>query len=223
MHVFEGISQEAFEFLVALRFNNNKPWFEQNKATFETKLKQPLYQLADELGDTIRQIDADMEIRPQRVVSRIYRDARRIKGGPPYRDYLWLGFRPHGIAKEESFIIYIDVSAFSMEIGAGFYSGDVERIRAFKQRILAAPTVFKNVVEDKGLQGFTWGGQEYKRPKIDPDAPEWLVPFLKKKSLHIFKHIPEEYYGSAQLISVLKEDILALGPLYKYVTDEGSR
>ena len=50
---FSGFSPDAYRFLVELRFNNNKEFFDQNRARYHEVLKTPLKQLAQEL---LRQI-----------------------------------------------------------------------------------------------------------------------------------------------------------------------
>ena len=42
---FKGFSRDAIQFLVELRENNNRPWFQARKADYERLLKEPMEEL----------------------------------------------------------------------------------------------------------------------------------------------------------------------------------
>ena len=47
--MFEGFSREALEFLLGIRLNNNKEWFEPRKQIYVEKIYEPMKALGDEL------------------------------------------------------------------------------------------------------------------------------------------------------------------------------
>ena len=48
--MFEGFSQEALEFLLGIRHNNNMDWFEPRKAVYTEKIYEPMKALGEELS-----------------------------------------------------------------------------------------------------------------------------------------------------------------------------
>ena len=40
--MFEGFSKEALDFLLGIKFNNNKEWFEERKNIYTDKVYEPL-------------------------------------------------------------------------------------------------------------------------------------------------------------------------------------
>ena len=94
--MFSGFSKETGEFLWELAFNNERPWFQSHKETFERVLNEPFKALAH---DTYEELCTLLPEEGFSVhVSRIYRDARRLFGRGPYKDHLWFTFTPAGAA-----------------------------------------------------------------------------------------------------------------------------
>lgn len=71
---FTGFEDAMIDFFWAIRFNNNREWFAEHKATYVEKIYEPMKALA-------REVCAGMEARYGLEslwrCSRIYRDARR--------------------------------------------------------------------------------------------------------------------------------------------------
>jgi len=66
-----------------LRFNNNKPWFDAHKDEYKRDFLNPMKALGQ---DVFERVTADFGNRGFiRKVSRIYKDARRVRDGEPYR------------------------------------------------------------------------------------------------------------------------------------------
>ena len=85
--MFEGFSVSTIDFMWNLRLNNEKPWFEAHKEEYLRDFLNPMKTLGREVFDrVIADFGGHGFIHK---VSRIYRDARRVRGGEPYRDHLW--------------------------------------------------------------------------------------------------------------------------------------
>ena len=80
-------SPATIDFLWALRFNNNREWFQEHKPTYEEHLLQPIRALASAVYDAFTDAHPDLGLNLH--ISRIYRDARRLYGRGPLKDYLW--------------------------------------------------------------------------------------------------------------------------------------
>ena len=46
--MFQGFTKQTIDFLWNIRFNNNKSWFEDHKDEYNTVLKKPMNELAEE-------------------------------------------------------------------------------------------------------------------------------------------------------------------------------
>ena len=84
---FEGFSQRTIDFMWNLRFNNEKQWFEAHKDEFQRDFLDPMKSLGKEVFEKVSSSFGGRGFIHK--VSRIYKDARRVRGGEPYRTNLW--------------------------------------------------------------------------------------------------------------------------------------
>lgn len=91
--MFQGFTEQTFEFFMAIRFNNNREFFLENHDWYQSSVRTPCLDLAAALGESVNALDPELETRPTKVLSRINRDVRFSNDKSPYRDYLWLAFR----------------------------------------------------------------------------------------------------------------------------------
>lgn len=88
---FAGFDPEAIRFLLELRANNERSWFQPRKAEYERLLKLPLEALCSDLGERFRarriplRADAGSPFR-------IYRDVRFSKDKSPYKTHISASF-----------------------------------------------------------------------------------------------------------------------------------
>src|SRR5690606_33211867 len=92
-----NISTNTFDFLSALKDNNNREWFQENKDSYE-KARQDFIEFAEliltGLSAMDKRISADMPI--SKCVFRIYRDIRFSKDKTPYKGYFSAGYSANG-------------------------------------------------------------------------------------------------------------------------------
>ena len=130
---FQGFPKEMFEFFMAISFNNNTEFFEENRKLYEQKVKAPLYALARDLTPMALHVDPEMEVRPSKVVSRLRRDTRFSANKLPYRDHMWLSWRPAGRPKSQCFGLYLEIGLEGLRYGVGWYDADPRRAKAIRR------------------------------------------------------------------------------------------
>ena len=214
---FTGIPADGYQFLMEIRFNsNNREWFSENRERFNRSLRDPLYALANDLAETALQIDPQFEVRPNRVVSRIYRDARRSKG-EFYRDHLWLSYKRQGETNSSALSFYFYLTPEETGWGLGFYDQRVEAMNRFRQRIDAKPELFRSIINDPALQAYKLVGESYTRPKR-PGVPEDLAAWYNKKSFSTEYIEPVSAAAfSPELLDRVKQMMLDHRRLYQFV------
>jgi uncharacterized protein (TIGR02453 family) len=213
---FQGLTPEAVHFLAALRLNNNKPFFEENRAVYERALRRPLLALARDMAPAIRAIDDGLDTRPERVVSRIYRDARYSRG-IPYRDYAWLGWKPADVTASLAFSFYFYVDTQQCGWGLGFYGQSRDRMAAFRERMLARPGRFAAIAGDPAVASFRLAGDDYKKPPEAPGLPGELMRWYGKKTFYLEKTASHAICFGADLAERLSAQFEGLRPLYDFV------
>lgn len=104
--MFAGFTEETFSYFTAIRFCNNREFFQANHDWYVRAVREPLLDLADALGDTVRAIDPELETRPGRVLCRPNRDIRYSRDKSVYRDYMFLKFRRPGEERASTLGLY---------------------------------------------------------------------------------------------------------------------
>ena len=91
-----------FEFLSELAENNNREWFQDNKARYERDVRDALVRFVADFGDRLHEISPHMVADPRLSggsIFRIYRDVRFSKDKSPYKTNAGMHFR-HEVGRE---------------------------------------------------------------------------------------------------------------------------
>ena len=176
--MFNGFSQEALDFLMGIRVNNNKEWFEAHKDIYTDRIVQPMKELGEELYAPFKDMD-DMMFK----VGRIYRDVNF----PPYlhyRDVMWIYVRYNAMWWSKTPTLYFELSPEGAEYGFRIAKPDAVIMERFRSQLTEDPKPFLEMIEKlKTDFGVTVGGEEYKRSKkcTVPEAEE----YFRKKGLEV--------------------------------------
>jgi uncharacterized protein (TIGR02453 family) len=112
---FTGFPREATDFFKDLAANNNRDWFQTHKDIYERACREPMRDLAAELGPHFG----------KSKISRINRDVRFSNDKSPYKTHIAAGVGGH----------YIALSAESVYVGAGMYKPDPPALQRFRAAI----------------------------------------------------------------------------------------
>jgi uncharacterized protein (TIGR02453 family) len=220
--MFNGFTNETVDFMWGIRFNNEKPWFEEHKETYLTSFYRPMRDLGDELYDWFTEQRPDLPLRGR--VSRIYRDARRLHGRGPYKDNLWLSVEaPAESVWTSQPTFWFELGPEEWSYGLGYYSATPATMMKLRARMARDPRAMETLTRKLNRQKeFLLTGEEYKRPR--EGAPSGLLaPWYKKKS---FSLSHDEKLGEIlfcrDLVDRLKTGFRFLLPYYDYfVTLDG--
>jgi len=188
--IFEGFSQETIDFMWGIRLNNNKEWFEANKDNYKRNFHAPMKALGQEVFAKMSEEFSHHGFIHK--LSRIYKDARRVKGGEPYRDSLWFSTEKPAAENEESsgiLTFWFELHPEGYSYGLGYYAAKAATMAALRERIDANPAEFTSLISRMDTQDeFTLGGPEYARQKQapTPKTQQWY----NKKSFSIIHQSP---------------------------------
>lgn len=213
--MFQGYNRETFEFFMAIAYNNNVDFFHANHDWYLRGVREPSLRLAEALSPVIEEIDATLERRPNRVVSRINRDIRFSKDKSPYRDYLWLSFHPPRGEEGSAAELFFDMSVNGARVGMGFYSESRGRMNALRRLIQTEPERIAAPFES-ACREFNLHVNAYKRIAIPDTVPESLKSVYPAKDFYFEKPIRDfELIQSPALADELAASFRRLAPLYR--------
>ena len=172
--MFQGFSQEALDFLLGIRLNNSKEWFEPRKTIYTEKIYEPMKALAEELFLPFQDTEGMMY-----KAGRIYRDANF----PPYlhyRDTMWIYVRYDAWYWNKTPTLFFELSPEGAEYGFRIEKPEASVMERFRSQLSEEHEPFINMVNEAVEKfGLAIGGEEYKRKK-SCNVPEAEQFFLKK-------------------------------------------
>jgi uncharacterized protein (TIGR02453 family) len=174
-----------FTFLADLARNNDRRWFADNKARYETYVRDEGLQFIRDFEPYLHEISPHFAADDRTVggsLFRIYRDTRFTEDKTPYKTHLGIQFRHEaaGDVHAPSFYLHLDpVGSFA---GVGIWRPDGTSARSVRQAIVDRPDVWASIVaEPVFTASFVLEGESLKRPPrgFPPEHP--LIEDLKRK------------------------------------------
>jgi len=214
-NTFTGFTPRSIEFLWNLRFNNEKAWFEAHKDEFKREVQEPMKALCLDVFERVTE-GRDRGGFTYKM-SRIYKDARRVRGGAFYRDNMWFSFEKLSDEDASNPGFWFEFSPDGWSYGMGYYLAKPETMAKLRARIDRDPKAFEQRVSFLDKQDeFSLDGPEYARKK--PAPTEKTAPWYNKKSFSLYHQSPigEELF-SAGFIDHIAGGMLSLMPFYDYL------
>lgn len=213
---FKGFSDETFRFLEGLAENNNKAWFEENRKTYEKHLKNPLYDLALDVGTYMATLDPEFDVSPQRAVARINRDIRFSNDKSPYKTNLWASWTNKTWEEAPGFYFEVGISGYGY--GMGFYQNKKETIKRFQERISDNPKHFKEITSFLSEGNFKVLGEKYKR--VPDEAPKGLEQWWGFKSVYVgYSSADTDQVKYPNFVNKLIDEYKKITSLYNFFMD----
>jgi len=203
-------------FMLDLRFNNNKEFMAAHRQEYQQRMRDPHYQLIEALTPLMLQIDPQMEVRPAKVLSRIFRDTRFARDKSPYRDHHWIAFRHAGEPRESAVLFWFEVTIEHVRWGLGFWGENRGAMDIFRRRLLSHPDDWLGLVKAIGKDRFVISGDQYKRMAIPGDIHPKAKAFYPLKDIHLVRQNAEyDWVFTPRLLDELTKDFEALAPFYR--------
>jgi uncharacterized protein (TIGR02453 family) len=217
---FTGFTPETFKFFNELKENNYKPWFDEHKPVYEQEILRPLRALVTAMTPAMYSIDSQMDFRPNKIISRIYRDIRFSHNKLPYKTSMWFTFQRMVADWVEFPGYYLEVGSEGYQYGMGLFMAKKKTMDAYRSRIEYEPEQFKKMTEAlTGKHGFIMGGEEYKRP-VSNDLPEYFQPWVQRRTIYLYKSFPvgKELFD-AGFVQRMADEFTHLQPFYDFLID----
>ncbi len=219
--MFTGFTDETVDFMWGIRFNNERPWFEEHKQIYLTQFYQPMQALRDEVYGFIREKRPDDDLIGK--VSRIYRDARRLFGRGPYKDHLWLSVRRPAEQWTAQPTFWFELAPEGWSYGLGYWMPKPLTMAKLRARIDRDPRTMEALTRKLNSQAeFVLESEDYKKPRSAAPSP-LLAPWYQMKSFSLCheEKLTEELF-CRDIVDHLKRGYDFLLPYYDYfVTLDG--
>lgn len=174
-----------FTFLRELEANNERPWFQANKARYDKVIKEPALGFIQDFEPHLHTISPHFVADARTVggsLFRIYRDTRFSKDKTPYKTHTGIQFRHEAAKDVHAPGFYLHLEPGACFVGAGVWHPDTATARLVREAIVDDPVRWKQVTRSKRFANtYTLEGESLKRPPrgFDPEHP--LLDDLKRK------------------------------------------
>jgi uncharacterized protein (TIGR02453 family) len=215
------LQSSTLQYIKNLSNNNNKPWFDENRRTFELA-KEDFEKLVKDIITTFGEIDPDIApLEAKNCTFRQYRDVRFSKDKTPYKSHMGASFDRGG--KKSGFAgyyLHIEPGDKSMA-GGGIWMPEAAALKKIRQEIDYSWDEFQEIVNNKEFKkifGDLEGG-EFKlsrEPKgYEKDNP--AIEYLKLKSIVATHPLTDKDLVSKDLHQTIITSFNALMPLIKFI------
>lgn len=224
--VFSGFYPESLQFLIDVRMNNSKEWFEANRKNYEKVLLKPFQSLVMDLGRDINAIDTLLDITPSvnKTISRIFRDTRFSKDKSLYRSTMWITFKRMQKEWRDSPTFFFEISPESYRYGMGFYSASSDSMDIFREMIDKNPKEFLDAISFySGQKEFVVEGDRYKK-LLNKDKPAEIQEWYNRKNLYIVRNCNSvQRLFEKELVEDLIQGFNLISPVYHYLCKVDAR
>jgi uncharacterized protein (TIGR02453 family) len=202
-----GIPPAALDFLRGLAANNEKPWFEANRAVYERAVKQPVAALVGAVSAELARRELPLEGDPKRSTFRIHRDTRFSKDKSPYKTNVGTLWYRQGGKKPGGGVLYFHLAPEGCFTAAAFYQPEPEILDCIRERIRVHPERFLEMQadlaeaglelsRDDALSRMPRGFEELKDSEVAPALR--LRHFIVRREL-----APEQVHGAGLVPAVV--------------------
>lgn len=209
------------KFLKAIKKNNTREWFEQNKPVY-LKAKGQFEDFLEALHTELVSIDESLAgLNPRKLGFRIYRDVRFSKDKVPYKINMGAGFSPGGkMIQEPGYYIHIEPG--NSFVAGGFYMPDATNLSRIRQEIDYNTPSFLNVLNDRKFKKYFSGLDDFDKVKTAPkgypkDHP--YLDFLRNKSFIVSHYFTDTQVRDKKFVKQVAEVCKAIKPLNDFLTE----
>ncbi len=207
-------SPELFQFLVELRYNNRRDWFQANKHRYEALVRQPFLRFIEDFAPRLEKINPDYVAGPQSLF-RIYRDTRFSADKVPYKTHAAAQFR-HRLGRDVHLPgFYIHLEPDNCFLGAGIWMPQPENLRRIRAAIARQNERWLTLRKKLELDG----EGKLTRPPKGYQAHHPLIEDLKQRSFTVSYGLAEDVVTSSQLMQTVEKVFRKLLPLNQFLSE----
>ena len=182
---------ELFAFFRDLRANNDKAWFEANRARYEEDVLEPSKILVLAFRPHLREISPHFQAEPRvqgGSLFRIHANLRFRPGAPPYKEHAGIQFR-HRAGRDvhaPGFYLHIEPTDGGDRggcfAGMGMWRPDRTALTAVREAIVEDPQGWRVATRGEPFEGpLSLGGESLKRGPAGFDRDHPLMDDLKRQ------------------------------------------
>ena len=218
---YASFEARTIRFLEALKANNNREWFKENKARYEDDVLDVALRFIISMQEPLAELAPRFTAVPTRVggsLMRVYRDTRFSKNKLPYKTNIGIQFRHEQAKDVHAPGYYLHIEPDEAFLGVGMWRPDAEPLRAIRERIAARPAQWQRTIDEKTFRRhFSLAGETLTRPPRGFDKDQPCIEDIKRKSFIATRDLDVEACLRPQSQRVVESSFRNAEPLMRFL------
>lgn len=209
-----AVSDATLAFLQAIKDNNNRPWFTENKERFQIEhanFKAFVENLRDEMShhDNIE----------NHKVYRIYRDVRFSKNKIPYKTNFGAS-----LVRATKWLrggYYFQIEPGNSFAAGGFWSPNTDDLKRIRQELLADHKPLQKIINSAAFKkNFeTLKGSQLKTAPRGYDREHPAIALLRHKQFLVVHPFTDDEVTHPKFVKALSKTFKAMRPFFNYMSE----
>ncbi len=211
------ITKLNFKFLKAIKSNNNKDWFAENKSVYEDHQANFIL-FADSLIEKLKIHDNILTPSGKKSVIRVYRDVRFSKDKSPYKTYAGMAFKRGTQLLRGGYYIHIEPG--NNFVGGGFWGPNKDDLLKIRKGIETEEAEIRKIISSKEFQT-VFGelrGDELKTCPKGFDKESSAVDLLRYKQFLVMKEFTDTEVQSKKFLEEADNVFKAMRPFFDFMS-----
>lgn len=208
------ITKDTLRFLSALKSNNNREWFEQNKPEFKS-LEAGVKAFYRSLMDKMNEHDEIEKLK----VFRIYRDVRFSKDKTPYKTHFAGSFSRLGAHLRGGY--YLQIKPGESFIAAGFWQPNSQDLLRIRKEFEHDASGFRELINRPSFKK-TWGelvGDEVKTAPKGFNKEDPNIDLIRKKAFIFVQKFTDKEVLSKAFIDEVNNSFIEIRPYFDLMSE----
>lgn len=216
-------SAATLRFLDELAANNNRAWFDANKARYEALVREPALDFVAAMAPLLEGFAPCFRAEARKVggsLMRVFRDTRFSRDKTPYKTNIGIQFR-HALGKDvHAPGLYVHVSTAECFLGAGCWHPEPDALGRIRDLVAAKPEHWFAARDERKFRGqWTLAGDVLTRPPRGYAGDHPAIEDLKRKDFIAIAPLSVDEIAAAGLPKLVGNRFKAATPLMRFLCE----
>ena len=209
----EIINPDLFLFLSKLKRNNNREWFQSNKAEFK-KLESEVKSFVKKIEENLQNHD---NIEKSKIF-RIYRDVRFSNNKTPYKNHFGISFH-----REKPYLrggYYLHLEPENSFLGVGFWAPNTKDLFRIRKELEFDAAELETLISDPTFKKY-WvelSGDEVKTALKGFSKEHPNINLIRKKQFVFIKNFSNKEVLASDFLTVVDQYFINIRPFFDYMS-----
>lgn len=212
------IPKSSLDFLLELKKNNNKPWFEANKPKYLIELNH-IETFAGALLEELSKTDVLETASGKKSVYRIYRDIRFSKDKTPFKTFWGGSYTRATSARRGGYYFHLEKG--NSFFAGGFWGPNAADLKRIRSEFAHDPESFREILNSESfVNNFgTLQGEQLKTSPKGFDADHEAIDLLRFKQFLVIKRFTDDEVLSPLFLENAFEAFKNMRPFFDYMSE----